>query len=53
MPFGSPRDVRNAVRSLIQRIGKGGGLLVAPTHVVEPEVPWDNILAFVEEASRI
>jgi len=26
----------------------GGGLLLAPTHVLEPDVPWENILAFVE-----
>jgi uroporphyrinogen decarboxylase len=53
MPFGSPEEVRRAVRSLIRGVGAGGGLLTAPTHVVEPEVPWDNILAFVEEASRV
>ena len=25
-----------------------GGLVLAPTQVIEPEVPWENILAFIE-----
>ncbi len=48
LPFGSPDEVRQTVRSLIATVGDGGGFLIAPTHVVEPEVPWENILAFVE-----
>jgi uroporphyrinogen decarboxylase len=49
MPFGAAEEVRQQTRSLINTVGKGGGLLVAPTHLVEPEVPWDNILALVDE----
>lgn len=55
MPFGSPDDVRAEVRQMIETVGAGGGFLCAPTHVVEPEVPWENLVAFseaVEEASR-
>ncbi|MCD6350634.1 MAG: hypothetical protein J7M26_00835 [Armatimonadetes bacterium] len=48
MPFGTPDDVRAAVRHLIQTVGEGGGLLLAPTHVLEPDVPWENILAFFQ-----
>jgi len=48
MPFGTPDDVRAEVRRLIATLGDGGGLLIAPTHVLEPEVPWDNIVAFFE-----
>lgn len=47
MPFGTPDDVDAAVRRSIEEMGRGGGLLLAPTHVLEPEVPWENILAFV------
>ena len=48
MPFGTPDEVRADVRKKIEVVGKGGGLLLAPTHMVEPEVPWDNLVAFVE-----
>jgi uroporphyrinogen decarboxylase len=48
LPFGSPSEVRDVVRDLISTVGAGGGFLIAPTHLVEPEVPWENILAFVD-----
>jgi uroporphyrinogen decarboxylase len=48
LPFGSPAEVRRTVRDLITTVGAGGGFLIAPTHVVEPEVPWENIIAFIE-----
>lgn len=47
-PFGTPDDVKRTVKHLIETVGAGGGLLLAPTHMVEPEVPWENIVAFVE-----
>jgi uroporphyrinogen decarboxylase len=47
-PFGSPDDVRCEVRARIETVGAGGGLFLAPTHVIEPEVPFENIVAFVE-----
>ena len=46
MPFGTPDEVRETVRNTIALMGPG--LLVAPTHVLEPEVPWENIVALVE-----
>jgi uroporphyrinogen decarboxylase len=48
MPFGTPEDVRAEVRRLIRILGAGGGFLIAPTHVLEPEVPWENIRAFFD-----
>jgi uroporphyrinogen decarboxylase len=48
LPFGAPDDVRRDIEQRIESVGKGGGLLLAPTHMVEPEVPWENILAYVD-----
>jgi uroporphyrinogen decarboxylase len=45
-PFGSAEDMRQNIRWLIEVMGKDGGLLLAPTHVLEPDVPWENIAAF-------
>jgi len=53
MPFGRPRDVRTAVQKMIETVGAGGGLLLAPTHVIEPDVPWENVLAFVEACREL
>ena len=52
MPFGSAADVREVVRRLIATVGQGGGLLIAPTHLVEPEVPWENITAFIDAVAE-
>jgi uroporphyrinogen decarboxylase len=50
MPFGSPEDVRAEVKKRIETVGQGGGFVLAPSHVLEPEVPWENVLAFVDAA---
>jgi uroporphyrinogen-III decarboxylase len=47
-PFGSPEDVRREVRTRVETVGRGGGLFLAPTHRIEPDVPFDIIVAFVE-----
>ncbi len=48
MPFGSPADVRRAVKWTIENVGHDGGLLIAPTHVLEPDVPWANVQALFD-----
>ena len=48
MPFGTPEDVRAQVFKNLNIAGEKGGLLVEPTHVLEPEVPWENIEAFIK-----
>ena len=52
MPFGTPDDVRGVVAERIRTVGKGGGLVLSPSHMVEPDVPWENILAFFEAADE-
>jgi uroporphyrinogen decarboxylase len=55
LPFGTPADVRNEVKLRMETIGKGGGYLIGPSHVIEPEVPWENLLALfdaIEEFGR-
>ena len=50
MPFGTVDDVRACVRSMCETVGRDGGLVLAPTHMLEPEVPFENIEAFVAAA---
>ena len=47
-PFGTPEDMRAEVKHLVETVGAGGGLYLSPTHVLEPDVPVANILAFFE-----
>lgn len=48
MPFGTPEEIKEEVKKNLTIAGKKGGLICAPTHLLEPEVPWENILAYVE-----
>ena len=48
LPYGTPEEVRQQVRSRIETVGRDGGLMIAPAHVVEPEVPVENVFAFFE-----
>jgi len=48
MPLGTPAEVKEDVRRRIETVGAGGGLLIAPSQALEPDVPWENILAFFE-----
>ncbi|OGV78137.1 MAG: hypothetical protein A3K19_15600 [Lentisphaerae bacterium RIFOXYB12_FULL_65_16] len=48
MPFGTPREVRDVVFRNLDAAGSKGGLMVCPTHLLEPEVPWANVEAYVK-----
>jgi uroporphyrinogen decarboxylase len=48
LPFGSAEDVRQEVRTRIQTLGQGGGLIIGPTHHVQLDTPVENLLALVE-----
>lgn len=50
MPHGTPDDVRRAVRETAAVLGEGGGFLLAPAHILDPAVPWENVEAFVGAA---
>ena len=53
LPFGTPDDVRARVRELVRDLdGFHGGLMLSPTHVLEPEVPIANIRAFFDACDR-
>ena len=52
LPFGTPKEVEAEVRERIETVGKGGGLYLAPTHVIAPEVPYENLFAFVEAVKK-
>ena len=48
MPFGTADDVKKRTRELIDLCRERGRLVLAPTHLLEPEVPLENVEAFVD-----
>jgi len=52
LPFGTPEDVVNEVKLRVETAAKGGGLILAPAHNIQPEVPLENVLAFYAAAKE-
>ncbi len=53
-PFGTPDDMRRTVRDLAESLdARNGGLMLSPTHVLEPEVPPANVCAFFEACDTL
>ncbi|MBI3947626.1 MAG: hypothetical protein HY321_17025 [Armatimonadetes bacterium] len=49
---GTPQDVDDAVGRLMETVGKDGGYILTPAHMINPDIPWENIVAFFEAAER-
>lgn len=47
LPFGSPADVAAEVQTRLETVGKGGGLILSPTHHVQLDTPLENFWALV------
>ncbi|MBN1558491.1 MAG: hypothetical protein JW951_10150 [Lentisphaerae bacterium] len=52
LPYGTPGEVRAAVRKLKTECGRGGGYLLGPAHHIQADTPPDNITAFYDEALK-
>ena len=48
LPFGTREQVLQTTLSRLEKCGNAGGLVIGPTHMVEPEVPWENLSAIME-----
>ena len=45
LPGGTPAQVASEVRRYCEILGAGGGYILAPAHLFQPDVPPENILA--------
>jgi len=45
LPRGSPAEVASEARRYCETLGRGGGYILAPAHLFQPDVPPENILA--------
>jgi len=48
LPFGSPEDVKEEVRHLIENCNVNGGFVLGPSNVLFKEIPPENIVAMYE-----
>jgi uroporphyrinogen decarboxylase len=50
LPFGTPAEIRDGVRELLEAYAPGGGYVFAPAHEILPEVNPANIVAMYDAA---
>ena len=48
LPYGSREEVKRVTLERLEKCGLKGGIVIGPTHIVEPEVPWENLMAIRE-----
>ena len=48
LPFGTPEQVKEEVITRLKTIGRGGGLLIGPTHNIQLDTPLENFWAMIE-----
>lgn len=48
LPHGSPEQVRQEVKRVMEILGPGGGYMVASVHTIMTDVPPENVLAMVD-----
>lgn len=52
LPHGTVEDVKREVRKIIDICGKNGGLVIAPSNLVQNDTPLENIVAMYEEINQ-
>jgi uroporphyrinogen decarboxylase len=48
LPFGTAQEVKREVIDRLSTIGRGGGLIIGPTHHVQLDTPLENVQALVD-----
>ena len=52
LPYGTKEEVRRVTLERLEKCGTKGGIVIGPTHLVEPEVPWENLIAIIEAVNE-
>jgi len=52
LPYGTPEDVDAEVKRIIDIFSPGGGYVFSPAHVIQPDVPLENIFAMFDAAVK-
>jgi uroporphyrinogen decarboxylase len=48
LPHGTPQQIRDEARRLMDQVGRGGGFIIGPSHHMPGDIPLENMVAFVE-----
>jgi uroporphyrinogen decarboxylase len=48
LPHGTPQQVRDEARRLMDAVGRDGGLIIGPSHDMPGDIPVENMVAFID-----
>ena len=48
LPHGTAAEIRAVISEYMATLAPGGGYVIGPTHSINRDVPWENIVAFYE-----
>jgi uroporphyrinogen decarboxylase len=51
--FGTPEEIRQEVRSRVATLGRAGLVMCPAYDIDEPDIPWENIAAFLEAVRQL
>ncbi len=52
LPLGTPEQVAAEVKLRMETIGAGGGYFMTPSHLLNRDIPWENIAAYFDAAEQ-
>jgi uroporphyrinogen decarboxylase len=52
LPHGSADEIEADVRAKIEVLGRGGGYMVAPAHIIQSDTPPENVEAFIRAVRK-
>jgi uroporphyrinogen decarboxylase len=53
LPQGTPAQVQTEVRRYCEALGAGGGYILGPAHLFQPDVPPENVLAVYDDQHKL
>jgi uroporphyrinogen decarboxylase len=48
LPHGTPGQVRDEARRLMDEVGRDGGFIIGPSHDMPGDIPLENMIAFID-----
>jgi len=52
LPFGTLAEIEADVKAKIEVLGRGGGYMVAPAHIIQADTSMENVEAFIAAVKR-
>jgi uroporphyrinogen decarboxylase len=52
LPFGTPEQIEADVKAKIEVLGRGGGYMVAPAHIIQADTSVENVEAFIASVKK-